>query len=341
MLILKVFFILGISFSAFASQSTYEAIQNDFDHAIDSRDFDKGFNLLSQGANINHLDGKRRLTLLRSAVKNGNIEAVKLLIEQGADVNLSASKDDCPFDAAVLSDNGEIVAFFMKTSFPARLRLDKIRTSVIRAINFGRINALAAIFDHRFSGNDYTPEGYSWLQFAASVGRLETVKFFIGRDLKFIMRDGKVSHVLHLLVWAARDNDPIDKIKFLLDYGANAYEHMVDSTYIMMKAKFPSYSDLLAQSDPAIVIAVFKNNYAIFKIFLGYGINPNTRIFNESRSLLHFVCELGKVQMAAYLISKGADIHSYDVNGKTPFDLNTREFANQVEMFYGHGDEMI
>ena len=312
------------------------AIQEGFGFAITKSIFANSSIFLSRGANINYFYGRQCRTLLHSAIHNGDIKAVEFLIENGADVNLAASGDFSPFLSAVLSDNGEIVELMMKTSFSKLTIADSSKNSPIHsAIRLGNLNALTAIFDNGFSKKNYSFEGLSWVQCACVSGSLDTVKFLTDRGFEFISKKGVISYLLHttICVCSPSNDATIAKIKFLLEYGANPYESMNSSTLSLIISQFPFYASHFTLSDPAIVIAILKNNFDIFKVFLDYGINPNTRIFNESRSLLHLVCELGKVPMAAYLISIGADIHSLDSKGKKPFDLNTKEFANQVFNF--------
>ena len=74
------------------------------------------------------------------------------------------------------------------------------------------------------------------------------------------------------------------------------------------------------------MIAILNNDFEAFKALLYHGTNPNTRIFQDSSSL----CEIGNAEMAAYLISIGADDQCIDSEGQTPLTYNDYEFRQKV-----------
>ena len=98
--------------------------------------------------------------------------------------------------------------------------------------------------------------------------------------------------------------------------GVDPYEPMIDSTLAYIESVFPDYDYGLSKTDPAIVIAILNNDFEAFKALLYHGTNPNTRIFQDSSSLLHLACEIGNAEMAAYLISIGADDQCISIQAK-------------------------
>ena len=307
-----------------------ESLAEGFMFAMACSNFTNAEIFLRHGADINHQYTDRRLTRLYLAIMAENVDCVKFLIDNNADVNLAPPNDITPMHRAIFMDNAEIIELLMKSKRVNLVAISQIHP-LLRASNLGKLKALGAMLDNGFN---FAKE-LSLLQYAITSSPLESIKFLIDRGFEFISKKGVISHFLHttICVCSPSNDATVAKIKFLLEYGADPYEGMNSSTLSLIIAQFPFYASHFTLSDPAIVIAILKNNFDIFKVFLDYGINPNTRIFNESRSLLHLVCELGKIPMAAYLISKGADIHSLDSKGKKPFDLNTKEFANQVFNF--------
>ncbi|EKX40749.1 hypothetical protein GUITHDRAFT_60244, partial [Guillardia theta CCMP2712] len=66
--------------------------------------------LLVQGVETNFSD-EWGTTVLQLAVKQGNVEAVKLLLEHGADPNVASSSDSetTPLHTAIIKGNPEVV----------------------------------------------------------------------------------------------------------------------------------------------------------------------------------------------------------------------------------------
>lgn len=78
--------------------------------------------LLDKGVDINYQDSTTQQTALMNACFNGNLEAVKLLIEKGADASLKDMVGETALDIARIKENKEIVKFLMlqRTTDPKR-----------------------------------------------------------------------------------------------------------------------------------------------------------------------------------------------------------------------------
>ena len=289
--------------------------------------FDNASIFLKRGAGINHQFTGQRRTRLFLEILPEKVDAVKFLIDNNADVNLVTSEDGSPLLLAVHKDNVEIIELLMRSERVKFTIINNKKFSPVNvAISLGKLKALAAILDNGFSNDYYTIEGYSLLQFAALDGSLETLKFLINSGFKFITYTGTVSYALHL----ATRRSKTETVKFLLEYGADPYEPMIPVTVGSVKRLFPRYASRIVQSDPAIILAILQGDFDCFKVFLDAGMNPNSRIFGSTCSILHLVCEEGNVQMAAYLITMGADTRTRDSSRKSPFDYTTKDFTNQV-----------
>ena len=234
-----------------------------------------------------------------------------------------------PLHFAVMQDNPVIVDLLTKNK-SKRADVNATNkeelTPVQLAIVEGKMKALCSLLNNSEDSELFTAEGHSLLQFAISMGSLDSVKLILARGSAPVTKDGAVSYFLHLAICHKRT----ENVLFLLEMGVDPYEPMIDSTLAYIESVFPDYDYGLSKSDPAIVIAILNNDFEAFKALLNHGMNSNTRIFQDSSSLLHLACEIGNAQTAAYLISIGADDQCIDSEGQTPLTYNDYEFRQKV-----------
>lgn len=282
---------------------------------------------LRRGANPNQTFMNEPRNSLSVAVLNEDVEAVKFLIDNNADVNLANPEDTSPIHLAVLKDNATIIELLMKSNRVNHKITNKNgRIHVLSAIFGCKFNALRALIDNGAPSVFYTAAGFNFLHCAIIVGNLDVVKFLISRGFDFATKDAGISFVLHLAIGREKS----ETVKFLLEFGADPHEKSIPIVLNSVKKLFPDYVNLLTPSDPPIVIAVFLNDFESFQAFLNAGMNSNTRIFNSTCSLLHLVCVLGRVKMAKLLISNGADINNLDADKRPPFHYSNQEFIDAV-----------
>ena len=310
-----------------------QTVSKGFLFAIKTANLANAAVFLERGANIDEINlDDQRISMLSTVITMGKIDSVKFLIDNNADLDLASWNGAMvPIHIAVMYDNAAIVELLIKSK---RVNLSVMnkqrRTPVQSAACLGKMNALRALIDNGAPTYVFTGEGYSLLQYTIAAGPLESVKFLIDRGFMPVTKDGILSYVLHLAI----SPQSSETVKYLLGYGASPYEPMLTYILTFVRNSFPKYANKLAQTDPPIVIAIFKGDFETFKALLEAGMNPNTRIFGGSSSLLHLVCELGNVDMAVHLISMGADTHALDSDSRSPFYYNDDTFFNAVVYVY-------
>ena len=315
----------GLSLSSDISQTLIKG----FYSALVGSNFANATILLNRGVDINQLCSQFHRTPLSSMILLEKVASVKFLIDNKADLNLASPDDISPLHLAISNDNAEIIELLLRSN-RANIKIFKNGRNLIQtAVYSGQLNALRALLDNYNHPDVFTKEGYSLLQYTIATGPLKSVEFLINRGFMPLTKDGIVSYALHLGI-ALSKFDINGIVGYLLQYGANIYEIMTPSTFYIICKWFPAYADRFARNDPPIVMAILKNNFEMFKAFLDAGMNPNTRIFRSSRSLLHLICELGNVEMAVHLISMGADAHALDSDNRSPFYYNDDTFLNAV-----------
>lgn len=86
--------------------------EKDIVKAVKNNDLQSVKNLLANGADVNSTDNSKR-SLLLIATNNSNIEMAKLLVKNGADVNQQADNQDSAFLYAGASGQTELVQLFL------------------------------------------------------------------------------------------------------------------------------------------------------------------------------------------------------------------------------------
>ena len=89
--------------------------------------------LLKHGANPNHLTTYYKIaSLLHDAADNGREEIVKLLIENGADVNIKNHRKETPLDVAAQMYRIEIVEILVKNGGVTNTELGSQKLELVR-----------------------------------------------------------------------------------------------------------------------------------------------------------------------------------------------------------------
>ena len=91
--------------------------------AIQARDIEKIRALIIEGADVNELSGNREPVLLTACSRDGHLEIITILIDAGADVN-SLGKDGCTaLYMACKNGHMELVGMLIQAGADQRTRL--------------------------------------------------------------------------------------------------------------------------------------------------------------------------------------------------------------------------
>lgn len=120
---MKFFYIIIISVWLIAGCSS--ELNYDLGYAAVIGDVEKMRELIAGGAEVNSKVGKDEVTPLEYAINGGSLNAVQLLLDNGADPNFSSSSDISPLFHAFSNGNCEIASLLMnngaKLKLPSRL----------------------------------------------------------------------------------------------------------------------------------------------------------------------------------------------------------------------------
>lgn len=135
------------------SASTMPVINNTLNKAliaaVDARNIDKIRELITQGADVNTREETSRKTLLHLAVEKGNLDVVNTLLEGGADPNMGDPNLERPLHAAAKrkEENAHIAQALVGKGATVDIRDADLETPLhkaVRAGNFYVLNLLTA-----------------------------------------------------------------------------------------------------------------------------------------------------------------------------------------------------
>jgi ankyrin repeat protein len=156
---------------------------------------------------------------LLAAVKKSDSAAVRLLLEQGASVNLAGADGTTALHWAVEMDNLEMTRLLLKAGADAKRTNRYGMTPLHLAASNGNAVMMRDLLDAGANANAVLPEGETVLMTAARTGAADAVALLLDRGAEMNVQDKWYGE--SALMWAAAENHG-DAVKVLLAHGAPA-----------------------------------------------------------------------------------------------------------------------
>ena len=237
-------------------------------NAVKNRNVNAIRKLLNNGANVNQADNENGITPLIKASSNGNLELVKLLLAKGADVNKANKK-------------GETPPYFASKN--------------------GHANVVQLLIEKGADVNKATKGGFTPLMGASQGGYTVTVSLLLaapGIDVNKANKDGTTA-----LYWATYYGRTIT-VKVLLKAGAKVNKADKDGVAPLSVASYEGHMDIV-------------------KLLLAKRANIN-QVDNDGESALYAASDAGNYDIVELLMAKGADVNKADNEGRTNLWIATR-----------------
>jgi ankyrin repeat protein/beta-lactamase regulating signal transducer with metallopeptidase domain len=241
--------------------------------------------LLDRGANVN-LTAERGMTPLHFAVDDENLEAVRLLIDKGADFNLKNQEGWTAFSGAALRGRTDMTDLFLHKG---------VDTSSFHMAAFtGNLSRVKELVE---TGTDVdTKDEFGWtaLFWAACAGQTTVAEYLIEKKADLGAQDASGHSLLHQ---AARTRtDAVRLVELLIAKGADVNARN-------------------ARGDTPLHLACY-SNVAELLIAKGADVNAKNR---TGYTALHSAASANHLEVAELLISKGADVDAgSEIAGSTP-----------------------
>lgn len=220
-------------------------------YAVKMQDINAVRLLLAHGANVNTRDAKLNKTPIHIASEIGNVDLINLLLDKGADIFAVDVNDMNVFHYAILSDNSRETIYLLRKNVKDTSLVNSLATDFLK---FGGISPLAG---------------------ACLLAKNESIVALVecGAKINEVNDQGYT-----ILSWAAYNCNE-KTIKFLINNGAIYEKRCITS------------NPRLLMGDP-IYCALDSGNYAALKFFLE--MNPKSS-FNEKERAHLFASSLYKV----------------------------------------------
>ena len=181
--------ILGLSFG---SQVTAAPIHD----AVSSGDINRVYALINPELAINEKD-IGGMTAIQLAVRDDNLEIIKLLIDSGADVNIGSTRlKFAPLHIAARRGDAEMVDLLIANGAEVNLPDHEGGSALHFAVRAGENEIAELLIAHGAEVNVKDSEDYTPLHNAAWNGHLDTVELLVsnGADINLTTYDGHTAY---------------------------------------------------------------------------------------------------------------------------------------------------
>jgi uncharacterized protein len=221
--------------------------------------------------NLSEADGS---TPLYWAALNNDLEIARLLIRARADVNRANRYGVAPLSLACLNGNAALIDTLLQAGADANMVMAAGETPLMTAARTGAADAVQILLDHHADVNvKESSHGQAALMWAAGEGHVDAIKALIaaGADLRARSNGGWTA-----LLFAVREGQ-MDTVRALLDAGAEVND-AVQPPAGARRGRATTGSDAAArpQGGPsALILAVASNHYELGAFLLERGADPN------------------------------------------------------------------
>ena len=210
--------------------------------------------LLQAGADASATDPDGS-TPLHLAAQMESVEIADLLLKAGADATAASRYKITPLALAASMGNAAIVERLLDAGADPNSTSEEDQTALMSASLNGNVDAILALLHRGAKLNAAESfKGQTALMFAAGHGNTKAVEMLqeFGADLKARSKAGFTA-----LLFAVRNNQ-MDTVKYLLQHGANVNDALPDGT-------------------AALNMAVLNADFDLASMLLDFGANPNQR----------------------------------------------------------------
>ena len=172
--------------------------------------------LLDDGADVN-TEGGHNGNALQAASLGGHREIAKLLLDRGADINAQGGTYGTAIHAASSEGHNEIVTLLLDKGIDPNAQSDGLHAYALQAASFGGHKETAKLLlDRGANANAQSGLSYNVLQAASSRGHKETVTLLLDRGAEVNTQCGHRVNALR----AAQSRGHKETAKLLFDIGA-------------------------------------------------------------------------------------------------------------------------
>ncbi len=301
--------------------------------AVNSNDIDKVKGLINARVDVSGEDGKGNRPLFRAALQ-GNPQIVKLLLDAGADPNLTNKLGWSPLFIALAkmkpeTRHGEVIDLLLARGANPKLKDKAGLTLLMVAVRYNHPGMVQRLLKLGLSARDATEAGETVLHMLGrNANMLRQQLIEAGADVNVRDKEGGTPLMVAII------NNDYDGVKLLLDKGAALEQPTVSGMspltaacafQVLSNDVFPEKEKNAAREETV------KAAEQIVRLLLERGANVNALSEKEGFGPLHGAVITGTPQVVALLLEKGAKIEqpvkiakddpSREMDGATPLLL--------------------
>jgi ankyrin repeat protein len=292
--------------------------------AIAAEPFNADFtkDLLARSSQIRNIDPH----LLFQAADRKNAAIMKLLIDAGLNVNITNEKGETLLYSAILAGDEDTVLLIIEKGADIRATGVAGITPIQLAVGHNEPKVVAKLVAMGVPVDEKTTDGYTLAEMAVYEGHPEILEMLLAKGAKvnldfcvlWAIRDGHGKSVDVLLKHGANPNVMNENGETAIWLASETGETEAVQALIAHHAHidFPDKN----QNIPPIAIASHNGQLANVKILAEAGAKLEAKDNSGFTALAHAVY-MSKPEVVEYLIGKGADIHTKDIQGRSLLDL--------------------
>lgn len=249
---------------------------------------------------------------MQIAIESKNIDAVKVLINSGVDINEHCTTFDTPIDLSIKLNDIAMVKFLLSEG-----ATDK--SSMFQAAKNDNLEMIQLLLQHDFEfGNS--------LIYAAENDNMEIVQFLVeaGSEVNLSQKrkSGLFSRYYVSPIDRSIKNGNLEMVKYLISKGVsieNAIEECFEfQQNEILKALIPEYEN----KDELLSKAFIRSNTEIIRYLINAGADINYKD-DHGNTLLHITSKEGNILNTKMLIEEfNASINAKNESGETPLMLS-------------------
>ncbi|KAH8813583.1 ankyrin repeat-containing domain protein [Flagelloscypha sp. PMI_526] len=239
--------------------------------------------LAEEGANVNQEGGTYGFAL-QAAAAMGTLDVVEFLLQRGADVNKEGGRYEFALHIAALKGHFDIVKLLVEKGADVNKEGISFGSALHIAVLGGYLDVVKFLVD---KGADVNKEGGEYryaLQAAAWEGCLDIAEFLVEKGADVNKRGGKYGSAWLAAAWGGH----VDVVKFLAEKGADVNKRGIYGS--------------------ALQLAAWGGHLDVVKVLVENGEDVN-RKGGVLGSALRMAAGGGYVDVVEFLVDKGADVN--------------------------------
>jgi ankyrin repeat protein len=253
---------------------------------------------------INAKDSQGR-TPLYFAAQSGQKDIVEYLITHGADVNAENNRGETPLQLAVYKDHKEIAELLIEHGAGVSLNI---------VARLGNLAGVKKLIDEGANVNIEGRYGETPLHDAANKGHEEIAELLIAKG-------ANINAGLYTPLHTAVSKGRMDIVKLLLQNGANINAQDEEGG---------------TGTAPLHILAKYKHDYSnydytkidMIELLIANGADVNLK--DHGQTPLHLTVHSDQKDVVEFLIAKGADVDAEDNAGRTALDVAVEEYNKDI-----------